>query len=123
MKFNGFIVSAILICLLASCNRTPEVAPAIPRDPYVEAKVEKVLRATNICDYVLADGYIYYAVNDPKYSREFLNYDVSSYNRFTDMTGGIIYRLPMSKLDYEPMVAWTVSEEYYLYGVTENNPG
>ena len=85
-------------------------------------KVEKVLRATNICDYVLADRYIYYAVNDPKYSREFLNYDVSSYNRFTDMTGGIIYRLPMSELDYEPMVAWTVSEEYYLYGVTENNP-
>ena len=44
MKFNGFIVSAVLICLLASCNRTPEVAPAIARDPYVEAKVEKVLR-------------------------------------------------------------------------------
>ena len=44
MKFNGFIVYAILICLLASCNRTPEVAPAIARDPYVEAKVEKVLR-------------------------------------------------------------------------------
>ena len=44
MKFNGFIVSAALICLLSSCDRTPEVAPAIPRDPYVEAKVEKVLR-------------------------------------------------------------------------------
>lgn len=84
-------------------------------------KVEKVLRATNICDYILADGYIYYAVNDPKYSRDFLNHDVS-YHLFTDMTGGIIYRLPAAELGYEPMVAWTLGEEYYLYGVTEKNP-
>ena len=84
-------------------------------------KVEKVLRATNICDYILADGYIYYAVNDPKYSRDFLNHDVS-YHLFTDMTGGIIYRLPAAELGYEPMVAWTLGEEYYLYGATEKNP-
>ena len=85
-------------------------------------KVEKVIRVTDICDYILADGYIYYAVNDPKYSRKFQNYDVS-YSWFTDMTGGIIYRLPATEPGYEPMVAWTLGEEYYLYGVTEKNPG
>ncbi len=96
--------------------------------------VEKVLRAVNICDYVLSDGYIYYVINDPANSRKFKNYDYKSlmgsienkdyyydYDTYTDMTGGVIYRLPVNDLGYEPMAAWTLGEEYYLYGSTEKN--
>lgn len=95
---------------------------------------EKVLRATNICDYVLSGRYIYYAVNDPANAREFKNYDLLlpvyvngnrngaySYDTYTDMTGGVIYRLPVDGLDYAPMAAWILGEEYYLYGTTEKS--
>ena len=38
------LVCAALAFMAVSCGNSSEVAPAIPRDPYVEAKVEKVLR-------------------------------------------------------------------------------
>ena len=82
--------------------------------------VTKALRATDICDFIVCDGYIYYAVNDPAYSREFTNYDVNEI--YTDMTGGIIYRLPAESLNYAPMIAWELGDEYYLYGTTDKNP-
>ena len=44
MKIKDMFVWAALALLASSCGRSPEVAPAIPRDPHVEAKVEKVLR-------------------------------------------------------------------------------
>ena len=52
VKYNEmklkFIVLASAVLLAASCGRAPEVEPAIPRDPYVEAKVEKVLRGMTL---------------------------------------------------------------------------
>ena len=44
MKINHMLVWAALAFMAVSCGNSSEVAPAIPRDPYVEAKVEKVLR-------------------------------------------------------------------------------
>ena len=44
MKINHMLVCAALAFMAVSCGNSSEVAPAIPRDPYVEAKVEKVLR-------------------------------------------------------------------------------
>lgn len=85
------------------------------------AKVEKVLRAKNVCDYIVTDGYIYYTVNDPADLRELPNYDVSGREIYRDMTGGKIYRLPAFEVDYKPMLALTLGEEYYLYGCTEKN--
>ena len=45
MKLNRIIaISAAAVALLASCCRTEQVAPAIPKDPQIEAKVEKILK-------------------------------------------------------------------------------
>ena len=44
MKIKEMLAWAAVAVLASSCGRSPEVAPAIPRDPHVEAKVEKVLR-------------------------------------------------------------------------------
>ena len=44
MKIYHMLVCAALAFMAVSCGNSSEVAPAIPRDPYVEAKVEKVLR-------------------------------------------------------------------------------
>ena len=44
MKITHMLVWAALAFMAVSCGNSSEVAPAIPRDPYVEAKVEKVLR-------------------------------------------------------------------------------
>ncbi len=45
MKLNRIIaISAAAVALLASCCRPEQVAPAIPKDAQIEAKVEKVLK-------------------------------------------------------------------------------
>lgn len=84
-------------------------------------KVKKTLRATDICDFIHADGRIYCTINNPADSRQFKNYD-GQYEDICDMSGGKIYWMPTSELDREPELAWTLGDEYYLYGVTQKNP-
>lgn len=61
-------------------------------------EVTKVLRAKNVSDYILSDGYIYYTADE----------------------SGKIYRLPAFELDYKPMTAVDLGEAYegvtFLYG-------
>ena len=58
-------------------------------------KTAKVLRAKNVSGYIVTDGYIYYSVN--------------GVNNTSD---GKIYRLPACELDYKPMTAVDLGEEY-----------
>ena len=48
MKLNRLVILASAAVLAASCSTSPKVAPAIPYDPAVEAKVEKVLRGMTL---------------------------------------------------------------------------
>ena len=66
MKKNRFFALTAAIVALASCNTTPKVAPAIPQDEDIEAKVEKLLKGmtleekigqmTQITSTAIADG-------------------------------------------------------------------
>ena len=44
MKKNRFIALTAALVALTACNTTPKVAPAIPQDKDIEAKVEKLLK-------------------------------------------------------------------------------
>ena len=44
MKKNRFIALTAALAALTACNTTPKVAPAIPQDKDIEAKVEKLLK-------------------------------------------------------------------------------
>ena len=44
MKKNSFFVMMAALLALASCSTTPKVAPAIPQDKAIEAKVEALLK-------------------------------------------------------------------------------
>ena len=44
MKLNRIFAFVAATAALASCNTSPEVAPAIPHDKEIEAKVEKILK-------------------------------------------------------------------------------
>jgi len=58
-------------------------------------KTVKVLRAKNVSDYIVSDGYIYYMANDPE-----------------AQSASMIYRLPAFELDYKPMTAVDLGEKY-----------
>lgn len=82
-------------------------------------KTERVLRAKNVCDYIVSGGYFYYTVNDSGTSREFIDQDNGNVI-YTDMTGGIVFRLPVENTSASREAVWSVGE-YYLYGFTPNN--
>ena len=44
MKLNRFFMFAAAALAFASCSTSPKVAPAIPQDKEVEAKIEKILK-------------------------------------------------------------------------------
>ena len=48
MKKNRFIALTAAIVALTACNTTPKVAPAIPQDKDIEAKVEKLLKGMTL---------------------------------------------------------------------------
>lgn len=81
--------------------------------------VERVLRAKNVCDYIVSGGYFYYTVNSYENLREFPDQDNGNVT-YTDMTGGIIFRLPLDNTSASREAVWSVGE-YYLYGFTPNN--
>ena len=66
MKKNRFIALTAALAALTACNTTPKVAPAIPQDKDIEAKVEKLLKEmtleekigqmTQITSTAIADG-------------------------------------------------------------------
>ena len=66
MKKNRFIALTAALVALTACNTTPKVAPAIPQDKDIEAKVEKLLKEmtleekigqmTQITSTAIADG-------------------------------------------------------------------
>ena len=82
-------------------------------------KPERVLRAKDVCDYAVSGGYFYYTVNNIDNSREFSDQDKGNVT-YTDMTGGIIFRLPLDNMNAPREAVWSVGE-YYLYGFTPNN--
>lgn len=48
MKLNRLIMLAAAVAALASCNSAQRVAPAIPQDKEIEAKVEKILKGMTL---------------------------------------------------------------------------
>ena len=66
MKKNRFIALTAALAALTACNTSPKVAPAIPQDKDIEAKVEKLLKEmtleekigqmTQITSTAIADG-------------------------------------------------------------------
>lgn len=80
---------------------------------------ERILRAKNVCDYIICGNHFYYTVNDPQYSREFIDRDKGNVT-YTDMSGGIIFRQSVEDTKAEPSAVWSVGD-YYLYGFTPKN--
>ncbi len=83
------------------------------------SKPERILRAKNVCDYIICGNYFYYTVNDPQNSREFVDQDKGNMT-YTDMTGGIIFRQSVEDTEVDPEAVWSVGD-YYLYGFTPKN--
>ena len=48
MKIKRFLMLSAAVAALASCNTATKVAPAIPQDKDIEAKVEKVLKGMSL---------------------------------------------------------------------------
>lgn len=80
---------------------------------------KRILRAKNVCDYIICGNHFYYTVNDPQYSREFIDQDKGNMT-YTDMSGGFIYRQSVENTEAEPSAVWSVGD-YYLYGFTPKN--
>ena len=80
---------------------------------------KRILRAKNVCDYIICGNHFYYTVNDPQYSREFIDQDKGNMT-YTDMSGGFIFRQSVENAEAEPSAVWSVGD-YYLYGFTPKN--
>lgn len=81
---------------------------------------KSVLRRRDICDLVVVDDAIYYTVNSNADLTELPDRDKSEGNTaFLDMSGGRIYRQPISGGEEE--VIYTLGDGYHLYGYTYRN--
>lgn len=81
---------------------------------------KSVIRRRDICDLVVVDNAIYYTVNSNAGLTELPDRDKSEGNTtFLDMSGGRIYRQPISGGEEE--VIYTLGDGYHLYGYTYRN--
>lgn len=81
---------------------------------------KSVIRRRDICDLVVVDNAIYYTVNSNAGLTELPDRDKSEGNTtFLDMSGGRIYRQPISGGEEE--VIYALGDGYHLYGYTYRN--
>lgn len=109
-----------LHCLREEIDDQSKYGYSLYQYTYREGKaVERVLRAKNVCDFIVLGEYFYYTVNNPANSRKFLDQD-SGKRTYNDMTGGIIFRNSIEDTSAPREAVWSVGD-YYLYGFTPKN--